>query len=88
MAAKKDYSEIIVESFIPDSTSALHGIVHIRPLECQGSFLPNMHVECAKELSNDFPLGTQFRIQAKITSRNGGKPFIYSHYKWTYIVMS
>jgi hypothetical protein len=75
MAVKKDYSEIIVESFIPDNTSGLHGIVHIHPLENQNPFLPNMHVECAKELSNDYPLGTKFRIQAKITSRNGGKPF-------------
>jgi hypothetical protein len=87
MTVRKDYSEIIVESFIPDSTSGLHGIIHIRPLEGQDPFLSDMHVECAKELSNEFPLGTQFRIQAKITSRNGGEAFIYSHYKWTYVVI-
>ena len=87
MATKKDYAEIIVESFIPESTSGPHGQVHIRPLDGQYPFLPGMHVQCSKELSEDYPIGTQFRIRAKITTRSGGKPFIYSSYKWTYVVI-
>lgn len=81
------YSEIIVESYLPSSTSGLHGPVHIRPLPNQNPFKPHLHVECSKELSNDYPVGTKFMITAKITSRQGGKPFVYSHYSWPYRVL-
>ncbi len=79
------YQEIIVESYY-ESGSGLCGPVHIRPLPNQDPFLPWMHVQCSKELSYDYPVGTRFRIRAKITSRQGGTPFIYSNYSWPYVV--
>jgi hypothetical protein len=81
------YTEIIVESYIPKSTSGLHGLVHIRPIEGQDPFMTSMNVECSKELSESYPVGTRFKIKAKITSRLGEGPYIYSHYKWTYTVL-
>lgn len=84
---KQEYTDIIVESFIVDNTSGKHGLIHIRPLPNQFPFEENMFVECSKELSNDYPVGTRFSIKAKITSRKGGKPFIYSHYSWSYKVL-
>jgi hypothetical protein len=79
------YQYVIVESYLPENTSGLHGKVHIRPIEGQG-LDTNMHVQCSKELSDikHFPIGTQFKIKAKITERLGGKPFLYSSYKWAY----
>lgn len=77
------YQYVIVESYVPKNTSGLHGTVHIRPVAGQG-FDENMHVECSKELSRDFPVGSKFKIKAKVTDRQGGKPFLYSSYRWAY----
>lgn len=82
-----EYSYIIVESFIPKDTSGRHGLVHIRPIEGQDPYTSNMFVQCSKDLSSDYPVGTRFRIKAKITSREGGSPFISSHYTWSYEVL-
>lgn len=82
-----DYDLILVESFIPNDLRGMHGIVHIRPLENQGLFDPKLLVECSKELSTKYEVGTIFKIRAKITSRQGGKPFIYSRYSWPYEVV-
>ncbi|MDR6943029.1 hypothetical protein [Mucilaginibacter pocheonensis] len=84
----KDYTEIVVESFLPTSTAGLHGKVHIRPVAGQDPFLPSMFVECSKELSEDYEVGTKFLIKAKVTSRKGKGVFIYSSYKWRYVVLN
>jgi hypothetical protein len=77
------YKYVIVESYLPKETSGLHGDVHIRPVEGQG-FDINMRVECSKELSNNFPVGSRFKIKARVTDREGGTPFLYSSYQWPY----
>lgn len=82
-----DYDFIIVESFIPTDSTGRHGLIHIRPIPGQEPFETNMFVQCSKELTNDFPLGTKFRIKAKITNKEGGTPYISSHYTWSYIVL-
>lgn len=84
---KKEYTEIIVQSFIPENTSGLHGKIHIRPVSNQSPFEEDMMVECSKDLSYKFEVGTRFIIRAIITSRKNGKPFIYSSYKWPYTVL-
>jgi len=81
------YSYIIVESFIPNDPSGRHGLVHIRPLPLQDPYHESMFVQCSKELSYNYPVGTRFRIKAKITSSPGSKPFIYSSYRWEYEVL-
>jgi len=86
--AKPDepYQLVEVESYIPAAISGLHGKVHIRP--CKGQDYPGtMHVECSKKLSRDYPVGTRFRITAKLTDREGGSEFLYSHYSWKYEVL-
>lgn len=80
------YQRILVESYIPDSTSGLHGLVHVRPCEGQG-LDTHMRVRCPKELSNNYPVGTIFRIKGKITNKEGGNPFIHSHHTWKYEVI-
>ena len=82
----KDYAFIIVESFKPNAYTRKFG-VHIRPLEGQEPYLSTMFVECNKELSFSYDVGTRFRIKAKITAKEGGTPFIYSHYSWPYEVI-
>lgn len=81
--AKTDepYVFIDVESFRPASTSGLHGPVHIRPCESQG-FSTDLRVECAKRLSDDYPVGSRFRIRAKLTDREEGGEYLYSSWRW------
>ena len=82
-----EYNYIIVESHKPKSTSGLHGEIHIRPIKGQNPYLESMHVRCSKELSEDYAVGTKFRIKAKITNKEGGNLFIHSHYTWPYVVL-
>ena len=74
------YREVIVESY-RESGSGLHGDVHIRPLSGQG-FVEGIRVECAKSLSRDFPIGTRFKIKAKLTDKEDGGEFLYSYFGW------
>ncbi|PZQ94977.1 MAG: hypothetical protein DI539_30730 [Flavobacterium psychrophilum] len=84
---KTDYEYIIVESFNPSDTSGRHGPTHVRPIPGQGLFKPDMFVQCSRSLVTDYPVGTRFKIRAKITNREGGTPFISSHYTWRYEVL-
>jgi hypothetical protein len=34
------------------------------------------------------PIGTILRIQATVTNREGGTPFLYTHYSWPYTVVT
>jgi hypothetical protein len=83
------YVEVIVESYIPHSTSGLHGPVHIRPVKGQDPYTPDMQVRCSKLLSDTsvYPLGTRFKLKAKLTDRLGGKPFLHSPYTWAFEVL-
>ena len=81
--AKHDepYQLLLVETYLPSSASGLHGAVHVRPCPDQG-FPTNLHVECSKTLTRDYPVGTIFRIRAKLTDREGGGAFLYSYHGW------
>lgn len=80
------YRLVVVESFKPSATSGLHGEVNIRPAAGQG-LLTTLHVECAKKLSRDYPLGTKFRIKAKLTDREGSGEYLYSNFNWPFDVL-
>lgn len=75
------YRMVVVESFKPSVSSGLHGEVHIRPVAGQG-MSKTLHVECSKKLSKDYPVGTKFRIRAKLTDREGGGEYLYSYFRW------
>jgi hypothetical protein len=84
---EEGYSYIEVESYRAAQTSGLHGEIHIRPVAGQG--LPTtLRVECSKALSRDYPVGTKFRIWAKLTDREGEGEFLYSHFRWRVEVIS
>jgi hypothetical protein len=77
------YFDVIVESYEPHSTAGLHGPVHIRPIEGQ-PFPTHLRVECSKDLvdTKKYPLGTRFKIRAKLTDRLGSGEFLYSYFGW------
>ncbi len=86
MSQQNPYEMILVESFIPKSSSGKHGKVHIRPVS-GGKYSTNLAVECSKKLSNDYPVGTKFMLQAKLTDRKGGGEYIYSSFRWKFEVV-
>jgi hypothetical protein len=81
MVKRKEYQNIIVESYVPSRNTGLHGRVHIRPVNGQ-HFPTSLHVECSKTLSTDYPIGTKFRLRAKLTDREGGGEYLYSFHGW------
>ena len=83
----EEYAYITVESYKPKVNKGYHGDVHIKPISGQEPYMEDMHVACSKVLSEEYPVGTKFRIKAKITSKEEGKPFAYSHYTWPFVVL-
>lgn len=82
------YQYVVVESYVPGRRSGLHGLVHIRPVAGQG-FPTDMHVECSKEMSDTsrYPIGTKFRIRAKLSDYKGGGTFLYTSWRWKFEVL-
>lgn len=81
------YQWVEVESYVAERTSGLHGTVHIRPVS-GGPFPSDLRVECSKEMSRNYPVGTRFRIWAKLTDREGGGQFLYTSWRWKFEVLS
>ena len=80
------YREIIIETYEAYGEQSSER-VRARPLPGQG-LSTNMKVECSSKMREGHPIGTKFKIQAKVTDREGGTPFLYSHYNWSYEVVS
>jgi hypothetical protein len=80
------YRTVIVESYKPLATSGLHGDLHIRPVKGQG-LAETLHVECSKKLSRNYPVGTKFKIQARLTDRDSGGEYLYSYHGWAFEIM-
>lgn len=45
-----------------------------------------MKIECAREIRN-YSVGTKVRLAVVETEKEGGKPFLYSSYKWKHYVI-
>lgn len=80
------YVYVLVESFKPSVTSGLHGEIHIRPILGQG-YPTTLRVQCSKNLSKNYPVGTKFKIKAKLTDREEGGEYLSSSYRWPYEVI-
>jgi hypothetical protein len=79
------YRQVVIETYRGPPRGD-HGSVRARPVP--GEFYPTtMNVECSKDMRTRFPVGTKFRIYAKETSREGGPPFLYTHWGWPYDIV-
>jgi hypothetical protein len=79
------YRQVIVETYRGGKVGESSGI-HVRPVPGE-PFSPTLDVECSRSMRQRYPVGTKFRIYAKETNREGGKPFLYSHYSWPFEVV-
>ena len=69
------YREVAVHSVAHPRT----GRLHIHPMPGQ-AFAPSMRVQCARVLADParYPAGTRFLLNAKLTDRLGGEPFLFA----------
>jgi hypothetical protein len=71
------YRQVAVES-VPDPRS---GKLRIRPMAGQ-AYATSMKVQCSRKLCDPalYPAGTRFLLNAKLTDRLGGEPFLYAYH--------
>lgn len=83
------YDHIIVESFIPNSTSGHHGEVHIRPAARQ-IYPQNLFVKHNKAMvdTSRYPVGTKFRWKVKLVNQPSGNQYLGSYHGWSFEVVS
>lgn len=69
------YREVAVES-VADPRS---GALRIRPVPGQ-AFAPSLAVQCSRRMADpaQYPAGTRFLVNAKLTDRMGGTPFLFA----------
>ncbi len=79
------YRQVVVQTYEAVKTGKSSRI-HVRPVpgEC---YPTTMDVECSRAMRKLHPIGTRFRIYAKETCREGGKPFLYCHFDWPYEIV-
>jgi hypothetical protein len=82
---EEPYYTIVVETY-RISGSGLHGDIHVRPVAGE-QFPQTLHVRCPKAMRRAHPIGTRFRIYAKLTDKEGGNPFLHTHHNWDYEVL-
>lgn len=77
------YRQLAVQSI------AAGGTVRIHPVPGQ-AFSPELTVQCSRRLSDParYPVGTIFLLQAKLTDRLGGPPFLYAYHGDAEVVLS
>jgi hypothetical protein len=71
------YREVAVESVIDPGS----GRLRIRPMAGQ-AYATSMKVQCSRKLTDPalYPAGTRFLLNAKLTDRLGGEPFLYAYH--------
>ena len=81
-----EYTSILVESFRNREPGHRYPI-EIRPISGQ-VFPTHFLVECPMSMRKDFPVGTIFRICAKIKDTPFDRPHLYTSYKWPFEVIT
>ena len=79
------YQRVIIETYSavkPGKSSR----VHARPVPGQ-AYSTNWDVESSRPMRKRHPTGAKSPIFAKETNREGGKPFLHTHYSWPYEVV-
>ena len=81
---RSDYHEIVVQSVMGKDSQG-RPKRQIRPIIGQ-LFGSHLNVECSIKLIENYPLGTRFKLKAKLTATKG-TPFLYSYFGWPVTVV-
>lgn len=79
------YRYVIVESYVHSGGGSKHAI-RARPLPGQG-LSPAMAVECSSRMRTSHPVGTLFKIYARIKDTDQS-PHLYTSWQWGYTVVT
>lgn len=80
------YQSVLVKSYASRESNHRYP-VEIRPIPGE-IFAADLLVECAKEMHTQYPIGTVFRICAKLKQKADSRPHLYSSYRWAFEVIS
>ena len=82
----ENYRHYVVRSYRHTGGGSSKSI-RARPVAGQGVDSA-MKVECSSSMRKSHPVGTYFKIWAKVTDREGGPPFLYTNFDWAYTVLT
>jgi hypothetical protein len=80
------YHFIIVETYTNLDAKRGKDSVRVRPISGQTLFPIHLNVECSRAIREKYPIGTQFRIKAKLSVMKG-KTYVYSSHNWPYQII-
>ncbi len=80
-----NYRQVVIETFRGPERGD-RGSVRARPVAGE-LYPPTMNVECSKDMRIRHPVGTRFRVFARETDKEGGPPFLYTHWSWPYEIV-
>ncbi|MCP3673121.1 MAG: hypothetical protein GY829_01430 [Gammaproteobacteria bacterium] len=80
------YRKVILKTYRASGAGSSKS-VRAHPIEGQG-LDTTMNVECSSSMRKNNPIGSLILIEAKITDKEGGTPFLYAHYNSPYRVIS
>lgn len=78
MRCRPGYTEIVVESFY-SSEPAHRGRIHVRPTPNQ-PFPQDLFVECSRTMTDNYPVGTRFRLCVITKQKEEGRVHLYAHF--------
>lgn len=78
----EQYHQIIIETY-SEVKSVKSSHIHARPVA--GEIYPQtLDVECSRAMRRQHPVGSKFRVWAKLTDRKGGGEYLYTSWQWPY----
>ena len=80
------YRKVIIQTY-KRSGGGSSKSVRARPIDGQG-LNTSMNVECSSPMRKNNPIGTLFLLEAKVTNRENGPPFLYAHFETPYKIIS
>ena len=79
------YRDVIIETYTHTGGSSKH-LIRARPLPGQG-LSTTMRVECSSKMRDIHPIGTLFKVRAKIKCTDQS-PHLYTSWQWPYEIVS
>jgi hypothetical protein len=81
----EQYQQVVIETYY-EIKSGKSSRIHARPIA--GEVFPTtLDVECSRAMRTGHPVGTRFRVWAKLTDLQGGGEFLYTSWQWPYEVV-
>ena len=81
----EQYQQVIIESY-HEVKSGKSSHIHARPISGQG-YPTTIDVQCSRKMRESHPIGTKFKVWAKLSDREGNGDHLYTSWQWPYEVI-